>query len=403
MRRPSETRSRGAILWAGRPGQERRRRGRVGAATCGAVVIAGVVLGGCTVDPSLEPVAPEAVAAIQTGVDEFLARADRHGQVRAVLIYRDGEPLLESYRGGAGEGDYWDTKSVTKSVMSALVGIAIDDGLISGVDATLGDLLPSYADAMTPEIAMITLEQVLLHTAGFAAGGLGEGNFASWLGDDWTRAVLQRRAADGASDGRFVYSDIGSFLLSAIVTEASGRSVLDYARETFFDPIGIDTDPAFEGARTLGDIPDAEFLDAYYGSGFAWPTDPQGQHSGDSSLKLRPRDLARIGELYLNGGVWDGVQVVSADWVERSTVTHVDNAGAGFGFGYQWWTDEVDDSPAYSARGWGGQLIEVVPDHRLVVVVATEFDDRDPPSLANTVSSAALAAMVAYAIAPHLP
>lgn len=377
-----------------------RSRGWV-ATIVGSAVIGG--LGACAAEPSAEPVGPQTVAAIQTGVEDFLDAADPYGQVRAVLVYRDGEPVLESYRGGADEDDYWDTRSVTKSVMSALIGIAIEDGSITGVDATLGELLPSYSDVMTPQVAAITLEQVLTHTAGFA-GGPGEGDFAFWLEPDQTRGILQRRAQDEPVDGDFVYTDAGAFLLSAVLSEATGRSVLDYAREKLFDPIGIDTRPAWEGtpASFTGEIPDAEYLQAYYASSFAWPTDPQGHHWGDCCLRLRPQELAHLGELYLNGGAWVGEQVVPADWVEQSTSGHVDDAVPGFSYGYLWWVTEADGSPAYAAWGRGGQLIEVVPNLDLVVVVATEIDYRDPLRLAKELDRATLAAMVSFAIAPHL-
>jgi len=150
-------------------------------------------------------------------------------------------------------------------------------------------------------------------------------------------------------------------------------------------------------------VPDPADVATYNEAGFAWPVDPQGHHEGAGALKLRPQDLAALGLLYLDGGRWEGVQMVPESWIEEATSAHVEQTGLGFGYGYMWLTTEADGDPAYFARGYGGQLIEVVPDRDLVVVVATEFDFLDPLRDNKAVSTEALALMVDQAIAPHVP
>lgn len=343
--------------------------------------------------------AEEIAAQIEPEIEAFLETVDRYDQVRAVLVYHDGEPVLERYT-DATPGDYWDLRSVTKSVMATLIGIAIDRAQIESVDQTLGELLPSYATDLTPDVAAITLREVLTHTAGFRAEGAS--GDAYWESPDWIRTILAHRAADGPGDGSFAYSSQGAHLLSAILVEATGQPVLEYARENLFEPLGIPSEPALETVVFDAVVDPADVI-AYNEADFAWPTDPQGYHDGAGFLKLRPQDLAVLGLLYLDGGRWGDEQVVPESWTEEATTAHVERTDEGHGYGYLWWTTEADGDPAYFARGLGGQLIEVVPGRNLVVVVATEYDELDPLRHNKDVDAATLALMVDQAIAPHVP
>ena len=175
----------------------------------------------------------------------------------------------------------------------------------------------------------------------------------------------------GSADGSSKYSNESSHLLSPILAQATGRSVLDYAREKLFTPLGISTDNAAEPVLREDNI------DAYESApGFGWAVDPQGYHFGAGGLKLTAPDQAKIGQLYLDKGQWDGRQVVSAAWVEDSTRAHAPAAGRvtlAQDYGYQWWVTTAAGHPAYAAMGYAGQLIEVVQDLELVVVVASAF------------------------------
>jgi CubicO group peptidase (beta-lactamase class C family) len=339
-------------------------------------------------------------ARIGTDVTAYLETADPAGQVRAVLSYQDGEPVLERYSGATAD-DYWDTRSVTKSVMSALIGIAIEQGHIDSVDATLGELLPSYGDDMTDDVAAITLRQVLTHTANFSASPQPDAGLRFWEASDWVRAILADRAQAGPGDGSFAYSNAGAHVLSAVLVESTGRPVLEYGRENLFDPLGVPTHPALEtpSAGPGATLDDA--WDEYYASDFAWPRDPQGYHWGDGGIRLRPKDLARIGQLYLDDGAWQGNQVVPASWVEESTASHVGTPVGNQGYGYQWWVADVDGSPGFLAQGYGGQLIAVVPERDLVVVLASAFDERDALRLNTRVGDGEALELVRAAIAPR--
>jgi CubicO group peptidase (beta-lactamase class C family) len=262
------------------------------------------------------------------------------------------------------------------------------------LDQPLAQLLPSYAATMTPAVAHTTLRQVLTMTAGFAGSFNPAGDLGFVTSPDWVRAILTHPAKPPG--GSFTYSSGGSHLLSAILITSTGQSVLDYARAKLFDPLGIPTRPAFQPLST------ASNLDAYQNAGFAWPVDPQRRHLGFGFLKLRPEDMAKIGTLYLNGGRWQGKQIVPAAWIRDATIAHAPAPdGATASYGYQWWVGTAAGDPAYLAWGFGGQLIEVVPRRHLVVVISTYFDPRDRSD--HGVDPTTLTGMVDSVIAPALP
>ena len=362
------------------------------------LVGAALVLDGCfAASPRRD--ASEVASEIEDDIAAFLVNADDADQVRAVLIYHNGEPVLEQYTGATAD-EYRNTWSVTKSVMSALIGIAIEDGFISGVGASLGDLLPSFATDMTPDVAAITLKQLLTQTGSFPAATLDEPFMAS---QDWIRAILAERAAAGPASNEFLYSNAGPQVLSAVLVEATGQSVLDYARDNLFEPLAIQTDPAIDLVLGHAGNDDTERLTQYTAADFVWPVDPQGLAAGFAYLKLRPQDLAAIGLAYLAGGESpQGEQIVPAAWVETSTTTHVELDG-GDGYGYLWLVTEADGAAAYFASGLGGQLIEVVPERRLVVIVSTQYDELDPARDVKAVSAGSLLDLVSMWIAPHFP
>ncbi|MGH8968629.1 MAG: serine hydrolase domain-containing protein, partial [Actinomycetes bacterium] len=192
--------------------------------------------------------------------------------VRAVLVTVGGRPLLERYYDSSAEATS-GVFSVTKSVMSILVGIALDEGDLGNVEQTLAELLPDYAATMAPEVAGTTLRQVLTMTAGLPADPPGSNPLPFETAEDSIAAIVSGRLVQPPGEG-FAYASAGSHLLSAILVEATGRSVLNYAREKLFDPLGISTDPAAEPLAVIENLP------VYEAASFAWPVDPQGLHLG---------------------------------------------------------------------------------------------------------------------------
>jgi len=306
-----------------------------------------------------------ATAEVGRQVNLFLSPGGRYDQlIKSVLVNVDGQELFEHYSADSGPGIAHNLYSVTKSVMSMLVGIAIQEGLITSVDQTLAELLPADVPEMAPGVSDVTLRQLLTMTGGIAA----DEQFNRYTPDaNWTKVTLATPLTQPAGTG-FIYSSPGSHLLSAILVHATGRSVLDYAREKLFTPLGISTEPAAQPTLSIADLP------AYDAApGFGWSTDPQGLNLGLSDLKVTAPDMITLGRLYLQEGRWEGRQLVPAAWVRESTSSLVPTQGPVLPsdhYGYLWWIPDAGGHPAFAAMGHAGQLIEVVPDLKLVVAVS---------------------------------
>jgi CubicO group peptidase (beta-lactamase class C family) len=303
--------------------------------------------------------------------------ADQYPQVRSLLVVRHGYLVYEHYWQGMTSRDGDNTYSATKSVVSALVGIALGEGKLKGLDQPVGELLarhlPPNAD---PRLAQVTLEQLLTMTSGLAGddpslGGDPNVSQRQAASRDWVGHILGRRLATNPGTS-FAYSSATSHLLSAVVADATGQSTLAFARVRLFGPLGIHSARAPE--PVLVAHPSPATLKAYERAPVAWSTDPQGYQLGFSGLKLPSRDLAKFGYLYLNGGRWDTTQVIPTGYVTASTRPHSTppQDGPGESYGYQWWVTSQAGHPSFRAVGYGGQLIEVVPDLDLVVVITSD-------------------------------
>jgi CubicO group peptidase (beta-lactamase class C family) len=234
--------------------------------------------------------------------------------VRAVLVSVDGETKIAHYRHGFTDGDHGHVFSVTKSVVSILIGIAIGDGLIASIDQPLAELLPEHRQAMSDDTGKVTLRQLMTMSGGFddymPVGDQWEKSGEP--GGDYVELLLKRPQYPPGT--AFWYSNpsahLAAAVLGAALERADGdrpRTILDYAREKLFDPLGISTRPAF--SRPLPNLFAAEFAKAGYG----WGTDPNGIQLGPAGLRLTAPDMIKIGELYRRDGVWNGHQMVPAD------------------------------------------------------------------------------------------
>jgi CubicO group peptidase (beta-lactamase class C family) len=241
--------------------------------------------------------------------------------------------------------------SCTKSIVSALIGIALDEGYIESVDQPLLDFFPGRTIAnLDANKEAMTLEHVLTMATGWECR---DSYLYRWRGlvemersQDWVQFMLDLPMAEEPGT-RFEYCNGASFVLSAIIQETTGMSALEFAEMHLFGPLGI--------------------------SDVVWPSNPQGISIGWGEMRMRPHDMAKIGYLYLNEGRWDGEQIVPADWVAASTRKHISGTLQD-GYGYQWW---VRDDGIYMALGYAGQFIVVVPEKNLVVVFTSELEEED--------------------------
>jgi len=277
--------------------------------------------------------------------DRLEAAIDEIGQlhgVQGLLLVRRGYLVAERYwRGGAQDVPH-NLKSASKSVMSALVGIAIERGHLR-LDQPIAELLPGYDLAGDPAKKRITVRHLLSMTSGLQSTSYQAYN--EWVSHpDWIRPVL---AAPQVSEpgAQYSYNTANTHLLSAILASRTGQDTRTFAQRELFDPMGIDI--------------------------YDWMSDPDGIHVGGNNLWLMPRDMAKFGQLYLDRGRWGNRQLVTADWVAASTRPaggHVHETYGGYG--YLWWTPNGDGS--FAAVGYGGQYILVSPrDDSVVVVTST--------------------------------
>jgi CubicO group peptidase (beta-lactamase class C family) len=260
--------------------------------------------------------------------------------VHSFLIVRNGVVVLDAYFYPYTGREVHDVASVTKSFTSAAIGIAIQQGYIQSVDQKVLSLLPLTSATADPRRQNLSVRHLLTMTSGFDCDTEGgeKALAAMRYSADWAvfALALPMRAEPGS---HYAYCSCNNHLLSSILTAATGKSLLEFAQKNLFRPIGI-----------------TEVI---------WPADPNGRTHGWGDLHLHPRDMARLGLLYLNQGRWADAQIVPADWVRESSKASV-TVRDGVGYGYSWWINTARP-PIFEAVGRGGQRIAVLPKEHMVV------------------------------------
>ena len=327
-----------------------------------------------TPTPTAAPVDyTELEAAIE---DELTTGSIALDNVRAVLVSVDGETRIHHYRHGFTAEDSTHVWSVTKSVVSTLIGIAISEGILDDLDQTLDELLPQHRASMSDAVAAVTLRQLMTMSGGFPSEEVPYETVKRIFDSRGDLVALAlKEGLEVPAGTQFLYSNTSSHLVAAVLATAlrrtegdHPRSLFEYARVRLFEPLGIDTDPAW--VKPLSDTAAPDFLEA----GFGWGTDPKGIPVGAFGLRLTTPDLVKLGELYRNDGAWPGRQIFGADWVEQvTTPSELESE-----YGLMWWLYTWNGHPVYAARGSGGQLIVVVPDQRAVIAITSSNNPEYP-------------------------
>ena len=283
---------------------------------------------------------PEAQGLDAKLLTEMLAEIDRQDlPFDSFLVIRNGAIVSETYYGNDGPATLHDQFSITKSVVSTLIGIALDQGLIREVGQSLLELLPQYAVSDPADLHhQMTLEHILTMTSGLDWSETNAEFRALYQSDDWPGFMLALPVAE-APGTKFSYCSGCSHLLVAVLERVVEKGTLQFAQQNLFQPLGI--------------------------TGESWERDADGVPIGGWGLRLTPRDMAKLGYLFLRQGQWAGRQIVSRGWVAVATRQHTSTDGD-FGYGYQWWIDP--DGKAFAAHGRDGQLIYVRPELDLIVV-----------------------------------
>ncbi|MFN2282438.1 MAG: serine hydrolase domain-containing protein [Anaerolineales bacterium] len=329
-----------------------------------------VLLVGCGGSPSAEVLETVDYAPITTdiwpvstpeeqGLDpnlvaELYNNAEQLPTVYSLLVFKNGYLIAEDYFNGGSPDRQSKVQSVTKSITSALVGIAIEEGCLTGVDQKMMDFFPEYADQVTdPRKFDITIQQMLQMRAGYpweeSTPELMDLLFSGFHNDTLVQVPLVR---DPGSDSE--YSNLTPHILGMIVARACDTDLRSFAIEHLFGPLGIE--PGF------------------------WQQDWDGNYLGFADLDLSSTDLAKFGLMIANDGVYDGKQIVPADWVEESLQSYskrtwkfrVGPNWKANEYGYQWWSIKAGSYRYHLAWGHGGQQIAIVDDLDLMVVLLAD-------------------------------
>lgn len=284
------------------------------------------------------------VRAVEPRFDRAARAAKQLPRLHSLLVSQRGVVVFEHYARGVSPGRLANIKSASKSVISSLVGIAIERKLIPDVRQPVATWFPELRRDPDPRKARITVEDLLTMRSGLETTS--NRNYGAWVTSaNWVRFVLTRKLLVDPGT-TMQYSTGSTHLLSAILSKVSGTSTWQFAQAVLGKPLGI----------TLAQ----------------WPRDPQGIYFGGNDMLLTPRQMLALGELYLNRGRANGQQVVPAGWVAESCAPKTTSRfDAGREYGYGWWVDEVGGHSSCYAWGYGGQYVFVFDDLQTVVVATS--------------------------------
>jgi CubicO group peptidase (beta-lactamase class C family) len=330
------------------------------------------------------PADPEPARALSTGTPEehgfdsaklaegLLAIRKNGTPIHSLMVLRDDSVVLDSYFYPYDGSIYHDLASVTKSVITTLIGIAADQGKLSLDDPMLSFFPDRQISNQSERKGRITIRHLASMSSGLECDRKSDENTLDEMraSPDWVQFALDRRAVREPGT-QFVYCGLDMHLLSAILQQATGMNALAFANEYLFVPLGI--------------------KDVY------WPADPQGYTHGWGDLCLRPLDMAKFGSLFLHNGNWEGQQVVSRTWVESALKVWMKGTGKIEDYGYGWWIGQPENVMEFLASGNGGQKIKVYPDLDLILVTTGggfEYSEIEPYLVASIgdMSGAALPA-----------
>ncbi|WMJ69920.1 serine hydrolase [Stenotrophomonas sp. 24(2023)] len=301
-------------------------------------------------------------------LEQAIAR-DEFKQIRSVLLQVDGQVVYERYFNGADADTLQDVRSATKSVTALLVGAAIGEGRLPGVQARIYDYFPTFTahHAVDPRLRATTVQDLLTMSSLWECDD--ENPFSSgneermYVSERWLDFALSlpvkgfapwmTRPQDSPHGRAFAYCTADSFVLGAVLEQATGQALADYAAQALERPLGI--------------------------TGSHWNRSPEGIGMGGGGTRYRSRDLARLGQLVLDGGRWQGRQLVPRDYI-AAMVSPQARAGDGSDYGYQWWGLQLDSAgtpqTVWAMSGNGGNYVFLLPQQRAVAVVTSQAYNR---------------------------
>lgn len=296
---------------------------------------------------------------------------EEYGNTLGLVVYRGDQKIIEEYFKGANEEESVHTFSIVKSIVSILVGIAIDQGFLESVKQKVIDFFPEYVFKRNQEqLREVTIENFLTMTVPYKYKS------DPWTkvctSEDWGGKILEQIGGKEQIGERFHYSTLGVQVLANILTKATGMNVKDFATKYLFEPLGIKEVPR---ANVYDRASQEEFYKTRNNRG--WVSDPSGYYTTGWGLSLTTDDFARIGVMVLNRGVYNGKRILSEEYIDQMLTEREEN------YGYLWWLYKKNTTMRvirkeyntgkydfYCMNGVGGSLVAVIPELNLVISMA---------------------------------
>ena len=287
-------------------------------------------------------------------LNDILDQAEDMSFLKSLIVIQNGNLVIEKYINGGHADLQNDIKSVSKSILSALLGIAIQDGYIESIDQKVIQFFPENdLGDLDPRLFELTIRHLIMMRSGFAIAETGQAYEDLNNSSDWIKHILNLPFASNPGE-KFNYLSFNTHILSAIITKATGKNTLEYAEEVLFSPLGI--------------------------KNVKWDQDPNGYYIGGWGISLKACDMAKFGMLYLSDGVHEGKRILPAEWIRESTIERTGMIGTyysrfwddSYGYGYLWWVKRIDgniDIPF--AQGHAGQRIAVFKKVKAIMVTQT--------------------------------
>ena len=296
---------------------------------------------------SWESATPDSQGVSSEEIDNLHNTFESFNLLSSVIVKND-KIIDEYYKDGYDKDSLFLLNSASKSVTSALVGIAIDKGFIQDTDVLLSEYFPEVKSFSDDNWDKITIEHLLTHTSGIRSTD--SDLWYDWRNsDNWLEYIFSL-PFDSAPGTQFSYSTGNTHLLSAIIEKATNMSLYDFGKKYLFGPVGMDS--------------------------VKIDTSPEGVSDGGNGIYMNVYDMAKFGRLYLENGKWEGNEIISEEWINHSTSVQFKRSDGSADYGYQWWvrTFGGENYDAFFAQGHGGQYIFVVPDLDLIVVFSSDYE-----------------------------
>jgi CubicO group peptidase (beta-lactamase class C family) len=284
-------------------------------------------------------------------LDDVFSLAGQNVNLKCLIVCKNYQIIKEKYFHPGDSLSAHDVRSVTKSVMATLIGIAIDKGFIPSDTMNIGDYLRPLVGVIDSVKANIKIRDLLSMTSGISGNDLiNPLEYNNWYNAPDQLNYTLNKPMHYQPGQAFEYNSGAAHLTSALLTQATGMSTLQFAKQYLFMPLGID--------------------DRF------WQLDKRGIINGAAGVTLTPHDMLKLGQLYLNKGIYNGVRVVSEEWIKKASTFKITTKGVepfGPGYAYFWWTGSLNSHDYFFANGFGGQFIVVVPDLNLIVVATNNW------------------------------